>query len=152
MRVKLLVTLMAALCLSAGFIGSRSTAQTATAGTWSVVPAQQTALTATVRPPIKADGSSVFNAKRGVVPIKFTANRPCDQLPATIVVTRIGGQNQGVVNESVYASDADDGTAFRITECTYHYNLAVSTFGPVVYRVDIVVDGVVVGSATFALR
>src|SRR5215212_2761816 len=72
MRIKLFVTLLAALCLSAGFIGSRSTAQTATAGTWSVVPAQHTALTATVRPPIKADGSSVFNATGSAVPVKFT--------------------------------------------------------------------------------
>ena len=44
------------------------------------------------------------------------------------------------------------GQSLSIAECTYHYNLAVSTFGPGVYRVDIVVDGVVVGSATFALR
>lgn len=48
------------------------------AGTWELIPAQSdttgtpvTTYQTVVRPPINADGSSVFNAKRGVVPVQF---------------------------------------------------------------------------------
>ncbi len=40
-------------------------------GTWTLFPPQGTAYTTTVEPPIKADGSSSWPAKRGVVPVQF---------------------------------------------------------------------------------
>ena len=47
---------------------------------------------AQIQPPINADGTSVFNSRRGVVPIKFTLTQggvtTCDLPPATIAVTR----------------------------------------------------------------
>ncbi|MBO0863507.1 MAG: tandem-95 repeat protein, partial [Mycobacterium sp.] len=50
-------------------------------------------LTATVQQPVNADGSSVFTAKRGVIPIKFTLQSDgaatCQLPPATITVTRL---------------------------------------------------------------
>src|SRR5437868_1711708 len=54
---------------------------------------------AKVQPPINSDGSSVFSAKRGVVPVKFTLTQngvaTCNLPPATIAVTRTAGQILG---------------------------------------------------------
>jgi hypothetical protein len=94
-----------------------------------------------VQPPINADGTSVFSARRGVVPVKFTLTQggvaTCDLPPATIAVTRTGGGLTG---------------NFRIDNCQYVYNLNSRALGIGIYRVDILIDGQVVGSATFELR
>ena len=96
---------------------------------------------AQVQPPINADGTSVFNSRRGVVPVKFTLTQggvaTCDLPPATIAVTRTGG---GVTGN------------FRIDNCQYVYNLNSRTLGIGIYHVDILINGQVVGSATFELR
>ena len=42
-----------------------------TTGTWTLYPGQSTLYTSAIQQPINADGSSVFNANRGVIPIKF---------------------------------------------------------------------------------
>lgn len=111
---------------------------------------------AQIQPPINADGSSIFNAKRGVIPVKFrlncNGNSTCDLAPATIAVTRTAGGVIGAINESVYSSQADTGPNFRITDCQYHYNLNSGALGVGTYRVDILINGQVVGSATFQLR
>ena len=54
----------------------RASAQTSTPGTWTLAPAQTIGNTTSVRPPIKADGSSVFSALNSsgapnVLPVKF---------------------------------------------------------------------------------
>ena len=71
---------------------------------------------ATIQPPIDADGSSVFSAKRGVVPVKFTlavnAVPTCNLPPATISLTRTAGTATGPIDESVYALSADTGSNF----------------------------------------
>lgn len=112
--------------------------------------------TAQVQPPINEDGSSIFNAKRGVIPVKFRlncdGNSTCDLAPATIAVTRTAGGVIGAINESVYSSQADSGPNFRITDCQYHYNLNSGALGVGTYRVDILINGQVVGSSTFQLR
>jgi hypothetical protein len=109
-----------------------------------------------VQPPINADGTSIFNVRRSVVPVKFTltcnGNPSCDLPPATIAVTRTGGGVIGEVNESVYSGSADSGSNFRTLECQYHYNLNSRALGVGMYRVDILIDGQVVGSATFELK
>src|SRR5262245_42401733 len=111
---------------------------------------------AQVQPPINADGTSVFSSKRGVVPVKFNLTQggvaTCDLPPATIVVTRTGGGVTGEVNESVCSSNADAGSNFRIDNCQYAYNLNSRALGIGIYRVDILIDGQIVGSATFELR
>jgi hypothetical protein len=65
-----------------------------------------------VQPPINADGSSVFKANRGVLPVKFTLAQndvpTCTLPPATISVTRIAGDT--VVAESLYITSADIGS------------------------------------------
>jgi hypothetical protein len=49
---------------------------------------------------------------------------------------------------------ADSGSNFRIdsTACQYVYNLAASALGVGTYRVDISINGIMVGHAVFALK
>ena len=111
---------------------------------------------AQVQPPINPDASSIFNVRRGVVPVKFSLTcdgiPACDLSPAIITVTRTAGGAQGVINESVYTMAADTGSNFRIAGCQYTYNLNSSALGVGTYRVDILINGQVVGSATFQLK
>jgi VCBS repeat protein len=112
-----------------------------------------------VQQPINADGSSVFKAIRGVVPVKFrlTENgEPTCILPsATIALTRTAGSGTlGSVAESTYFTHADTGSNFRIdsSACQYIYNLATSSLAPGTYQVDIRIYGFVAGNAVFALE
>jgi hypothetical protein len=111
---------------------------------------------AAVQYPISGDGSSVFPAKRGVVPVKFDLSAggrsTCVLPPATISVTRLAGINPGAVNESSYIAPADSGSNFRIEGCQYGYNLNSSALGAGTYRLDITIGGKVVGSASFQLK
>lgn len=113
-------------------------------------PTDPPALVASVQQPIDADGTSTFNARRGVVPVRFTAGT-CDLPPATIRVTRIGSAGDEAVDESVYSSQADAGSAFRIEDCAYRYNLAASALGAGRYRVEAIVDGSAAGAGEFTL-
>jgi hypothetical protein len=109
-----------------------------------------------VQPPINANGSSIFNANRGVIPLKFTLTQnnvaTCSLPAATIIVTRIAGGVIGPVDESTYSRAADNGSNFRIDSCQYVYNLAASALGVGTYRVDISIAGVNFGHAVFALK
>ena len=109
-----------------------------------------------VQPPINPDGSSTFNVRRGVVPVRFNlilgGVATCDLPPATIAVTRTAGGVIGQVNESDYSGNADTGSNFRIGSCQYVYNLNARALGVGTYRVDVLIDGQVVGSATFGLN
>jgi hypothetical protein len=109
-----------------------------------------------VQPPINSDGTSTFSVRRGVVPLKFNLTQggvaTCELPPATIAVTRTAGGVVGEVNESVYSANADTGLNFRIDSCQYLYNLNSRALGIGTYRVDILIDAQVVGSAVFALN
>jgi hypothetical protein len=122
----------------------------------SINSAPTPACAAQVQPPINADGTSIFNVRRGVVPVKFRltcdGSPTCDLAPATIAVTRTGGGVIGEINESVYSGTADSGSNFRVLECQYHYNLNSRALGAGTYRVDILINGQVVGSAAFQLE
>ena len=111
---------------------------------------------AQVQSPINADASSVFTVRRGVVPVKFRltdCGGPTCTLPtATIAVARTAGGVIGEVNESVYSGSADSGSNFRIEGCQYHYNLTSRALGVGTYRVDILINGQLVGSAIFELK
>jgi len=119
-------------------------------------PTPTPAYAAQVQPPINADGTSVFNVRRGVVPVKFTLTQggvaTCDLPPATIAVTRTAGGMLGEVNESAYSGSADSGSNFRIDGCQYIYNLSASALGIGTYRADIKINGQVVGSGVFQLK
>jgi hypothetical protein len=88
--------------------------------------------------------------------VKFTLTQggvaTCDLPPATIAVTRTAGGTTGQIDESIYSGAADSGSNFRIASCQYVYNLSASALGIGTYRVDILIDGQVVGSATFQLK
>ena len=109
-----------------------------------------------VQPPINPDGSSNFNVRRGVVPVRFNLTlggvATCDLPPATIAVTRTAGGVIGQVNESDYSGNADTGSNFRIISCQYVYNLNARALGVGTYRIDILINGQVVGRATFGLN
>src|SRR6266545_4051431 len=119
-------------------------------------PTSTPAYAAQVQQPINPDGSSVFNVKRGVVPVKFTLTLDgvptCDLPAATIAVYRTGTGGNEQIDESVYTGPADNGSNFRIDSCQYIYNLSASALGAGTYRVDISINTQVVGSATFGLR
>jgi probable HAF family extracellular repeat protein len=110
-----------------------------------------------VRPPINADGSSVFSAKRGVIPVKFNLTqysiRTCTLPPATIGITKAAGGTLASVSESAYSVE-EIGSNCRIEPrvCQYIYLLRASALGVGTYRVDISINGVMVGHAVFALR
>jgi hypothetical protein len=111
---------------------------------------------AQVQQPINSDGSSVFSVKRGVVPVKFTltlnGTSTCNLPPATIALTRTAGGTIGPVDETTYVAAADTGSNFRISSCQYVYNLNSSALGVGTYRVDILINGQVVGSGIFGLK
>jgi len=91
-------------------------------------------------------------------PVKFTLTQnnvaTCALPPAMIAVTRTAGGTLGTIDESIYTMAADNGSGFRIdsTACQYIYNLASSSLGVGVYRIDIIINGKVVGNAVFALK
>jgi len=113
---------------------------------------------ATIQPPINGNGSSVFNAKRGVVSVKFTLavnGAPTCQLPAaTISLERTAGGTLGAINESEFVQSADTGSNFRIdtTNCQYVYNLGSDSLGVGTYVVRINIANVAIGTGTFSLR
>ena len=121
-----------------------------------IQPAPTTSYAAQIQQPINADGTSVFNVRRGVVPVKFTLTQggvaTCVLPPATIAVTRTAGGTTGAIDESIYIGSVDTGSNFRIDNCQYIYNLSASALGVGTYRVDININGQVVGSATFQLK
>ena len=127
---------------------------TATTGTAALTV--NPAYAAQIQQPIDADGTSVFNVKRGVIPVKFTLTlngvATCNLPSARIAVTRTAGGTIGPVGESVYSGPADNGSNFRIDSCQYIYNLSASALGVGTYRVDIIINTQVVGSASFGLR
>jgi hypothetical protein len=105
----------------------------------------------------RIDGSSVFSAKRGVIPVKSTLTQynvqTCNLPPATIAITRATGETLASVDENTYSTPADNGSNFRINSgCRYVYNLAASSLGVGTYRVDISINGIMVGHAVFALK
>ena len=121
-----------------------------------IEPQAQPTFAARIQQPINSDGTSVFNVKRGVVPVKFIltqgGNPTCALPPATMALTRTAGSTTGAIDESVYSMSADTGPNFRVDSCQYVYNLSASALGVGTYRVDIKINNQVVGSATFQLK
>jgi hypothetical protein len=114
------------------------------------------ALAAETQQPVDADGSSSFNAKRGVVPLKFALTEngraTCELPPATLRLTRTGGSSPGPIDESLYTGSPDSGSQFRVTDCQYHYNLSPRPLGPGGYLAEILINGAAAGAARFELK
>ncbi len=111
---------------------------------------------AQVQQPINADGSSVFNVHRGVVPVKFGIMyggvATCQLPAATISLNRTSGTVTGSIDESTYLQASDSGSNYRVSGCQYVYNLATKSLGAGTYQVNISIGGAVAGSGTFALE
>jgi hypothetical protein len=114
--------------------------------------------TGVIQPPIKLDGSSVFKANRGVVPVKFTLTAdgaPTCQLPAaTISLLRTSVAAPGPINQTDYLQPSDNGSNLSVdaTNGLYVYNLGTGSLGAGQYLVQISINGVVIGRAAFGLN
>jgi hypothetical protein len=92
------------------------------------------------------------------VPVKFTLSLgrvATSQLPAaTISVFRVSGSTETAINQSDYILASDSGSNFRIdtTSCEYVYNLSTKSLGTGTYRVNISINGSMVGTGTFGLQ
>ena len=134
------------------------TSMTACAPTPSLSPFAlfQPMYSAKVEEPIKADGTSIFSANRGVVPVRFSLSfgdaRTCNLPAAVVAISRTTGGASASVAEDVYVMPPDSGSNFRSDGCHYFYNLAASALGPGIYRVDILVGGSFAGAGIFALK
>jgi hypothetical protein len=116
------------------------------------------AFSGSVQSPVNSDGSSVFRAGRGVIPIKFAlafdGQGTCNLPPATIALQNVSSGTAQSVDESVYTMPADSGSNFRIDQqaCQYVYNLSAGSLATGSYQANILLGGTVVGSATFAVK
>ena len=121
-------------------------------------PVVHTVYSATIQAPINVNGSSVFNANRGVVPVKFTlaldGAQTCQLPAATISLLRTAGGTLGAINESDFVQAADTGATFRVdtANCEYIYNVASKSLGPGTYVAAINIANVAIGTAMFSLR
>jgi hypothetical protein len=126
---------------TAGSLASCGITYSASPGSGVVITAAQ------VRPPINSDGTSIFRARRGVIPVKFDLSQNGVEIrtlpPATLDLTRTRGQVTGTVIA---------GAGFRIAGHQYMYNLDSRALGVGMYRLDVKINGQVVGSAIFELR
>jgi hypothetical protein len=113
-------------------------------------------LRAYVQQPVDADGSSIFKASKGVVPLKFSLtdndSPTCPSAPATLAVYRLSGATPGPIDEAIFSMSADTGSYFRISGCQYIYNLNSKALGVGRYRVTISINGgTPAGTAYFGL-
>jgi hypothetical protein len=69
-------------------------------------------------------------------------------------VSRLSPTPTGVIDEVTAIRSSDVGTAFRIVDCKYMYNLAAKSLGAGQYEVQAVINGSTVadGSGKFALK
>ncbi len=99
-----------------------------------------------VQRPINTDASSVFHVRRQAIPLKFTLTQygapTCALPPATVAVTRIAGGTW----------KSQSGMPFRIHGCQYGYLLSPRALGTGTYRIDISINGIMVGHAMFELK
>jgi hypothetical protein len=77
----------------------------------------------------------------------------CNLPPANIEVDRLSPTPTGTVDEVTAIQPNDVGSAFRIVDCKYMYNLAAKSLGAGQYEVKVIIGGVpATGSGKFALK
>jgi hypothetical protein len=111
---------------------------------------------AAVQQPVNPDGSSTFKAKRGSIPVKWSlrtnGSSTCSLPPATIRVMRLASTATPIVDEALYSGSVDTSAAYRITGCSYQYNLDGKALGAGRYEVQILITGgSPAGIATFSM-
>lgn len=110
----------------------------------------------TIQQPINADGSSTFNSKKGVVPVKVTLKADgvstCTLPPATIRVSQLSDNVSSLIDEADYLHASDSGSSFRISGCQYHYNVNAEAFGQGKYAVELLIHGASEGVGVLELK
>jgi len=88
-------------------------------------------------------GSATVNDNTFTPPSATAMKSTCALPPADIKVTKESGDPPlGVVNEPVSIQPADTNGQFRIVDCKYMYNLAVSSLSGIgKYKVEVVING-----------
>lgn len=113
---------------------------------------------ATVLPPINATGPvSTFKARRDQIPVGFSLKldgvSTCD-LPqqAKIRLTKTVGTPPGVVPVAMYQPASETADNFRVVDCKYAYTVSAKLLTAGTYTVELLIDGLSVGSGTFKLK
>jgi hypothetical protein len=75
------------------------------------------------------------------VPLSGGSTSTCNLPPANIQVSRLVGTPSGVIDEVTAIQPNDTGTAFRIIDCKYMYNLAAKSLGVGRYQVQVIING-----------
>lgn len=110
-----------------------------------------------VRPPISADGRTIFPAKTKIIPVKFTyinCDEPTCVLPkAKILLSRPVRGRLVPVDERIYSTHADRNLYFASNPATgdYVYNIAASQLRRGKYHAQLIVETgrAAIGNATF---
>jgi len=118
------------------------------------VQGSTTDCTFSIGQPINADGSSVFKAGRGVIPVKLIPSCGNGNLAPTITIN-YAGAGGGAINETVESvSSADTGSEMRWDSSAgqYVYNLAAKDKTAGAYTLSIKVAGIEVLTVGFDLK
>jgi len=87
-------------------------------------------------------GSATVNDNTFTPPPPTALKSTCNLPPADIRVTKVSDNPPTLINEPVSIQPADTNGHFRIVDCKYIYNLAVSSLsGDGEYKVEVVING-----------
>jgi len=114
---------------------------------------------ALVQLPIKADGSSVFSVKQALIPLRFRllqeGTPTCTLPPAKVAITRVSAQTLALVSEvGISEGGVSSAAASGVVPilCQYVDQVQPAKLGVGTYRVDLSINGIMVGHAVFTLR
>jgi probable HAF family extracellular repeat protein len=114
---------------------------------------------ALVQLPIKADGSSVFSVKQALIPLRFRllqeGTPTCTLPPAKVAITRVSAQTLALVSEvGISEGGVSSAAASGVVPilCQYVDQAQPAKLGVGTYRVDLSINGIMVGHAVFTLR
>jgi hypothetical protein len=99
---------------------------------------------------VKIPGS-ILNPTRCDV-VKFVSRVSSECSFAAPQRSTVGGPPKSSISVKSPPIKNDTGSNFRISSCQYLYNLSASALGVGTYRVDIKINGTVVGSGIFQLK
>jgi hypothetical protein len=99
-------------------------------------------------------GSATVNLNTFTPPPPTPLSKTCKLPPADIRVTKTSVDPPALVNEPVSIQPADVNSRFRVVDCKYMHNLAVSSLsGTGTYKVEAVINGTAAdGPAYFSLK
>jgi len=105
---------------------------------------------ASFRPPINADGSSVFKQK-STVPVKVTITGTLGSAAPTFRATRVSAA-AGTVNETTVVASTTTGTDFRWADGQWIYNWSTRDLATGTYTIEVLDGTTVIATTTVGLR